>query len=187
MVYTRNNYQHFPPFMEIKPTAVIIAVVVIFIMRLMVYHIFDPTIHKTDFYKTKIPKGWKKEIQENEVLFHSPAKNPKTGQSEAVFSIFGYKSRDALFLEDMIEEVMQSYQQANGRIRDKGQVLFGGTVSTWILYENIEPPLFIMSFFMVDDFNRLIRIQYVTSPEKFKEYRPQFEAWKDGIEFKKLF
>ena len=173
--------------MEIKPTAVIIAVIAIFILRLMVHRIFDPTIHKTDFYKVKIPEGWKKEVEENEVRFLSPAKSPSTGQPEAIFSIFGYKSTEALFLEDLVGEVIQSYQQANGRVLDQGQVLFSGTVSTWILYENIDPSLFIMSFFMVDDFNRLIRIQYITSPEKFKDHRPQFEAWKDSIEFKRLF
>lgn len=173
--------------MEIKPTVVIIAVIAIFALRLMVHRIFDPTVHKTDFYKVKVPEGWKKEVEESEVRFLSPAKNPDTGQPEATFSIFGYKSTQALFLEDLIGEVVQSIKQANGQIRDQGEILISGIVSKWILYENSDPPLLMLSFFMVDDFNRLIRIQYITSPEKFKDYRPQFEAWKDSIEFKKLF
>jgi len=173
--------------MEIKPSAVIIAVLCVFGLRVLVHKIFDPTIYKTRVYTVSVPKDWKKEVDESEVRFYSPAQDPDTRQPEAVFSIFSYQSTDALFIEDVMGEVLKSFEKANGHVKDHGDIILDGVIAKWVLFESTKPSLWILSFFLVDDFNRLIRVQFMTSPEKFKYYRPDFESWKDTIVFKKLF
>jgi len=62
-----------------------------------------------------------------------------------------------------------------------------GIVSKWVLFQNETPPLTIMTFYIVDDFNRLTRIQFMTHPRDFGRYRTLFESFKESLKYKKLF
>lgn len=170
-----------------KPMVIIVSIITIFLIKLTINSIFDKSIHKGPFYKVKVPVGWQKEVQEDEVSFYSPDTVFMTGQPEAIFSIYAIQSKGALFIENVMTDVVGQLNHTPGKILDQGEIKIDRYVSKWILFRSDSPKLVMMMFFVVDDFNRLTRIQYTTVPEKFKDYRPAFEAFKDSIKFKGLF
>lgn len=150
-------------------------------------YLFDPTVHRTQWYSVKVPEGWKKEISQDEVLFISPEKNIFTEVPEAFFSIYAKKAEGALFLDDIMIQVMESLHQMNGEVLKHGEIKVDGQVSKWVLFHNTDPDLVILTFYITDDFNRLFKIQFSSNPKKFKQYRPIFEEFKNSFKFKQIF
>jgi len=165
---------------------IIILAVIIFVVRLITSHIYDPSIHRGAWYKVKVPEGWKKEAREDEVFFYSPQKD-YLGNSEAIFSIYGFKSRGALFMDLFFPDVLGNLAQQNGKILNQGEIKIDTQISKWVLFRSYDPDWIIWSFFIIDEFNRLTKIQFLTRPEHFKKYRTVFEAFKDSIKFKQFF
>lgn len=172
---------------ENKPMVIIIAIVTLFLVKMTVHSLFDKTVHKGPFYSVKVPEGWKKEILGDEVTFSSPGEDLMTGQPDALFSIYAIQSKGALFIENVMSDVFAQLHKIPGEILDQGEVLISGNISKWVLFRSDSPKLVIMMFIVVDDFNRLTRIQFTCPPTKFKEYRPAFEAFKDSVKIKGLF
>ncbi len=162
-------------------------VIAMVILKFIIGHFMDQSVHRTKWYKVDVPPGWTKKVDGEETVFIAPDENIMTGLPDAVFSIYGEKSEGSLFLPDILGEVMQEYMRMDGQILNRGEIKIDGLVSKWILYRNNDPDLMVMTFFIVDDFNRLIRIQFTTASSDFSKYRPVFEKFKDSIEFKRLF
>ncbi len=157
--------------------------VVLLIARLIAGHIYDPSIYRGPWYTVKIPLGWTAEKQEDEVLFKSPEQG-MFGSPLAVFSIYGYQSRGALFLDMFFPEVLANLQQQNVEILSQGQIKIDNQIASWVLCRNKDPEWIIWSFYVVDDYNRLTKVQFMTKPEDFKRYRPVFEQFRDTIKIK---
>jgi len=161
--------------------------ILVLILKFGIAHFMDQSVHKTKWYQVDVPEGWTKKVSGDEVAFISPDENILTGMPDAIFSIFGEKSTGSLFLGDIIIEVIEQYLKMDGKIVNRGEIKIDGLVAKWILFRNADPDLMIMTFFMVDDFNRLIRIQFTTGAKDFQKFRPIFEKFKDSLKFKKLF
>jgi len=169
--------------MEDLKTKFIFLIIIIFAVRLMMNHIYDPTLHRGPWYKVRIPDGWTKEVEEDEVFFKSPAKD-YLGNPEAIFSIYGYQSRGALFMDLFFPDVISSLAKQNGKLLQHGQVKIDGVVSNWTLFRHHEPELIIWTFYSIDDHNRLTKTQMICKPDHFAAYRPVFDTFKDNIKFK---
>lgn len=166
---------------------IFILVIVLVGLRPLIARLTDRSVFRGPWYTVAVPQGWERKIEEDTVSFIAPDENIMTGMPEAVFSIYTKKSSGALFLETLMEEVMTALSQMNGRLLDQGEIMIDGQVSKWVLFLNEEPQIMMLSFYIVDDFNRLTRIQFVTTPRDFKKHRQEFERFKESLRFKKLF
>lgn len=166
---------------------IFIMVMVILLLRPLIARMTDKSIYRGPWYAVKVPQGWNSRSEDNTIYFTTPDTNILTGNPEAVFSIFSQKSKGALFIEDLFDEVQASLAKSGAIIRKKGEIKIDKQLSKWILFELQDPPAVILTFFIVDDFNRLTRIQFVSHPNDFSKYRPQFEAFKDSLKFKSIF
>jgi len=161
--------------------------VFVLVLKFAIVRFMDQSVHRTKWYQVDVPTGWTKKVDEEETVFISPDENILTGMPDAIFSVYGEKSTGSLFVGDIIVEVIQQYLKMDGRIINRGEIKIDGLVAKWILFRNAEPDLMVMTFFIVDDFNRLIRIQFTTGANDFQKFRPLFEKFKESIKFKKLF
>ena len=157
-------------------------VIILFAARLFANSIHDPTIHRGRWYTVTIPEGWPKKVQDNEVFFQSPARDIY-GYPEAIFSIYGVQSRGALFMDMFFEDVLIDLAKQKGRLLDKGQIKIDDQISNWTLFQMQDPEWIIWTFYVIDDFSRLTKIQFMVRPHHFAKYRPVFEAFKDSIRF----
>jgi hypothetical protein len=159
--------------------------VAIFLVRIIAGHFYDPTIYRGQWYSVKILEGWSKEVKDDEVFFKSPEKD-FLGNPEAIFSIYGFQSRGALFMDLFMPEVFESLAKQDGKVLQHGEVKIDEVVADWILFKNNDPKWIIWTFYAIDDHNRLTKIQMMAKPENFDKYRPVFEQFKDTIRFKKI-
>ncbi|MFP4472659.1 MAG: hypothetical protein ACLFPX_02140 [Candidatus Omnitrophota bacterium] len=164
---------------------ILVLVLIIFAARAAVHNLHDPFRYKGPWYTVNRPVGWKVEEVENEVLFKSP--KTRGAVPEAIFSIYGIKPEQAIFMEDFFAEVLEQLRYQKGELLDKGQIEIDGQVSHWTLFKNRTPPLAILTFYTVDDFNRLTKIQYIAPYQTFDDYREKFDAFKDSFQFKGIF
>ena len=171
--------------MDDLKTKIFVLAVIIFAARLFAGHLYDPTQYRGPWYSVKIPQGWAKHVEEDEVVFQSPIKD-YLGSPEAIFSIYGYQSRGALFMDLFFPDVLASLEQQDGKILQQGQIKIDDIVSSWVLFKNNEPEWIIWTFYIIDDHNRLTKVQMMVKPENFKRYRPVFEEFKNTIKFKKI-
>ncbi len=162
---------------------VILLAVFIFVLRLIAGHIYDPTMYRGPWYRVKIPEGWKKEVKDDEVFFTSPGKD-FLGNPHAIFSIYGFQSKGALFMEDFFPEVMDGLLRQDGEVLQHGEIKVDEQISRWVLFRNHDPEWIIWTFYVIDDYNRLTKIQMMTKPDDFTQYRPIFEQFKDSIKFR---
>lgn len=166
---------------------IFILVIVFVALRPIINYLTDKSIYRGSWYSVKVPKGWNSKFEKNTIYFSTPDDNVLTGMPNAIFSIYAFKSTGALFLDTLFEEVMQSLMKTDGQILKKGEIMIDGQVAKWVLFQNETPPTTILTFFMVDDFNRLTKIQFITHPRDFAKYRPEFEKWRETFKFKKTF
>ena len=106
---------------------------IIFAARLVAGHIYDPSIHRGPWYSVRVPEGWEKQVDGDEVFFRSPSKD-YLGNPEAIFSIYGFQSRGALFLDLFFEEVMQNLATQNGKVLQQGEIKIDNQISKWVLF-----------------------------------------------------
>ena len=145
-------------------------------------------IYKGPWYTVAVPEGWDKKKEEDEIIFLCPVEDVYADVPEAMFSIYAKKVPGTpLWLDDLFIEVIESLQGADGKILDKGEIKIDGEIGNWVLFRSDDPPLVILSFYLVDDNNRFTKIQYITQPDDFKKYRPEFEKFRASFKFKKLF
>lgn len=171
--------------MDDLKSKIFLLVVVLFVVRLIAGHIYDPTVHRGRWYNVKIPEGWSKEVEDDEVFLKSPEKD-YIGNPEAIFSVYGYRSRGALFMDVFFPDVLASLSRQDGKILKTGEVKIDGLVAKWVLFRNKSPEWIIWTFYIIDDFNRLTKIQMMTKPENFDRYRPVFEKFKENFKFKMI-
>lgn len=167
---------------DLKAKFLVLAII-IFAVRLIAGHIYDPTVYRGKWYKVNIPQGWSKETEEDEVFFKSPEKD-YLGNPKAIFSIYGYQSRGALFMDLFFPDVLAGLAKQDGKILQQGQVKISDITASWTLFRNNDPKWIIWTFYVIDDHNRLTKIQMMTKPDDFDTYRPVFEQFKDTIKFK---
>ncbi|MDP2652861.1 MAG: hypothetical protein Q8Q08_02395 [Candidatus Omnitrophota bacterium] len=171
----------------IEPKKMVIFFVILIVgVNILKEKMFDESVHRGGWYTVVKPVGWNERKEENEIIFESPETSVMTGMPEAIFSIYSVKATGALFLEDLFGEVMASLRQLKGKVLDKGQLKIDNQDARWVLFFHRDPDLFILTFYIADDFNRLTKIQFISTPEKFPSYRSQFEAFKNSIRFKKI-
>ncbi len=164
----------------------LLVLLIVFAVRTVVEKLYDPSVYNGPWYRVRIPEGWEKEQLDDEVRFSSPETDDLYLSPQAVFSIYGTKSEGALFAEDFFPEVLAQLAQVPGQLLDQGQLKVGGYVSYWTLFRNADPDYVLLTFYVIDDFNRLTKIQYITRPEYFPKYRSAFDAFRDSFIFKGL-
>ncbi|MEW5895723.1 MAG: hypothetical protein AB1650_08235, partial [Candidatus Omnitrophota bacterium] len=84
--------------MDDLKTKIFVLAVIVFSARTFASYIYDPTIYRGGWYTVRTPAGWKRQIEDDEVIFKSPGKD-YLGNPEAIFSIYGYQSKGALFMD----------------------------------------------------------------------------------------
>lgn len=171
--------------MEDLKSKLLFLIVILFVAKLVAGRIYDPTVHRGPWYSVKIPVGWQKQVEGDEVFFRSPEKDA-LGNPGAVFSIYGHQSKGALFIEDFFEEVIAALSQQRGQILQRGEIKIDNEISRWVLFRMDDPEWIIWTFYVVDDFNRLTKIQFLSKPKDFAAYRPVFEEFKDSIRIRRF-
>lgn len=169
--------------MDDLKTKILILALVIFGARFVAGRVYDPQIYRGPWYSVRFPEGWEKQVEGDEVFFRSPEKD-YLGNPNAIFSIYGFQSRGALFLEDFFPEALAGLAKQNGKILNQGEIKIDDHISKWVLFRNEKPKWIIWTFYIVDDYNRLTKIQFLTKPDDFAKYRPIFEAFKDTIKIR---
>ena len=170
-----------PP--KIKIVHVLLIVGIVFGGRYAFKYLFDKTVYRGAWYEVKVPEGWSKTVREDEVIFSSPEKDLFTEIPDATFSIYAKKSTGALFIEDVISEVVESLPKVNAELIDKGEFKVAGLISKWVLFHQKDTNLTVLTFYFVDDYNRLTKIEFVTTTRRFLQYKPEFEKFKGSFKF----
>jgi hypothetical protein len=173
---------------SINPVTLFVLIAFLFFVHYVTNKLFDKSVHRGPWFTIKVPEGWEKQIQEDgEVMFLSPDVDYLNQRPEAIFSVFAKQSEGSLFIEDFFIQVQESLMKEKGRILKQGDIPIDGIRAKWVLFQYDEPDLVTMTFYIVDDWNRLTQIQYVAKSSLFDRYRPQFEQFKDSLKIKKLF
>ena len=167
-------------------TKILVLALMIFTARAVATYVYDPTLYRAEWYSVRTPPGWERKLEDDEVFFRSPAKD-YLGNPEAIFSIYGYKSKGALFMDMFFPDVLENLAKQNGKLLQQGEIKIDDIISNWTLFRYNEPKWIIWTFYVIDDFNRLTKIQMMAKPEHFDKYRSTFESFKDTIKFKKIF
>lgn len=157
---------------------------------------FKSTVHKGNGYSMIPPPGWE-EIKEKRgvrpvlasadkpevVTFITPERDLITGVPEASLSILTVKLSQPTWMEDEFPSLLEALAKAGNQIKDHGQIKIDTMISWWVFYEEPKTSLLSLEFYMVNDINRLYKIQFSTDPDGFGKYRQAFEAAKDSIRF----
>ncbi len=162
-----------------------IALLIAFVLggRSVFQYLFDKTVYRGPWYQVTVPVGWSKTVKDDEVIFSSPEKDLFTEIPDATFSVYAKKSTGALFIEDVITEVLEALPKVNAELIDKGEFKIAGVISKWVLFYQKETNLTVLTFYFVDDFNRLTKIELVTTTRRFTQYQPEFEKFKSSFKF----
>ncbi len=170
-------------------TKLMIVVVALFAVRVLIAHFCNPTVYSGPYYKIKIPTGWEmKEKGDDEVMFLSPEKDEYTGAPQAIFSIYGYKSKGALFEEDFFPEVLEELANTPGKLIDSGDIgIADDVIAKYTLFETKDPKYVLLTIYIIDDFNRLTKLQYLSKPEYHSVYLQNFYDFKAGLKIKGFF
>jgi len=169
-------------------TKLLVIVVILFTVRVLIKHFYNPSIYKGEYYKIKIPAGWEMKEKGEEVMFLSPEKDEYSGAPQAIFSIYGYKSKGALFEEDFFPEVLDELSRTPGKLIDSGSITVSeGVIAKYTLFETRDPKYVLLTIYIIDDFNRLTKLQYLAKPEFHKTYLQAFYDFKSGLKIKGFF
>ena len=167
----------------IRPVHIILALSLAFGGRAIIQTFFDKSVHRGPWYNVNVPVGWEKTVDGEQVTFTSPEKDVFTEAPLAIFTIYAKKSTGALFIEDLMIEIIESLPKLGAELIDKGEIKIDNQISKWVLYRHKESEMVVLSFFMVDDFNRLTKLEMVTTTKKFTQYKPEFEKFKASFKF----
>ena len=165
----------------------IIFALIVFVGRVAIHKLFDKSVHKGDGYTISVPEGWEKnEIDADTVMFIAPERDYIKETPVAMISVYSKMSKGALWIEDLWPKVLSSLKQERIEILKKGEIKIDDIVSKWVLFKKEEEDLLVLTFYLVDEFNRMYRLQYATKMDKFKDYRQTFEDMKDTFKIKKI-
>ncbi len=158
--------------------------------------LFHSNVYKGNGYSIVPPAGWVKIKQPRTVgsgmgsaekpdiaTFVTPEKTATEEAPEASLSILTVKLGQPVWMEDEFPTILSSLAMTGGRIINKGQIKIDTLISWWVLYEDPQTSLLQLEFYMVNDLNRLFKIQYAARADAFPKHRPAFEAAKDSIKF----
>ena len=177
--------------------ALIAFVFIVLMIKVVIFgDLFHSNVYKGKGYSMVPPPGWvemkdvkgvrammesaeKPEI----VTFVTPERIAGTDIPEASLSILTVKLANPTWMEDEFPLIVEALSKAGYRIRTKGQIQIDTLISWWVLYDDPRTALLQLEFYMVNDINRLYKIQFTTGAENFKKHRPVFEAAKDSIKF----
>jgi hypothetical protein len=164
-------------------TPIFLIYAVLFIMGVKTFMpmLFDKSYVKGESFRVRIPKGWTVQKQKNEIIFTSPEADMVTEMPDAIFSIYAEKQKNAIFMDDFFPEVLASLARENGKVLSTGEELIDKQPAKWILFRYNKPNVAVMTLYIVDDYNRLTRIQYVGAGKHFKEYGKAFDDFKKSI------
>lgn len=157
---------------------------------------FKSTVHKGNGYSMIPPLGWE-EIKEKRgvravlesadkpevVTFITTERDLITGVPEASLSILTVKLSQPTWMEDEFPSLLEALAKAGNQIKDHGQIKIDTMISWWVFYEEPGTSLLNLEFYMVDDVNKLYKIQFTADSYGFGKHRPAFETAKDSIRF----
>ncbi len=172
--------------MENRNPPVFIIILVLFVVGVRTFapRFFDRSIVRGESFSAKIPEGWHVKKEQNEVTLTSAEKDLVTDMPVAIFSIYAQKQKGALFMEDFFPEVLDALQKENGEILSTGEQLIDGQSARWVLFRYNKPDIATVTLYIIDDYNRLTRIQYVGMIAKFEQYGEVFDEFKKSIKLK---
>lgn len=166
------------------PVLIIYIVLIIVGVRTFAPRLFDRTIVRGESFSAKIPQGWSVKKDQHEITFTSAETDLVTDMPVAIFSIYAEKQKGALFMEDFFPEVIAALQKENGDILKTGDQLIDGQTAKWVLFRYNKPDIAVLTLYIVDDYNRLTRIQFVGTLKKFEKYGKVFDEFKKSIKLK---
>ncbi|MBI5415536.1 MAG: hypothetical protein HZA29_01845 [Candidatus Omnitrophica bacterium] len=167
-------------------------VVVLCLKVLASSSLFKSSVHKGHGYSFVPPAGWEQlkdprgvspvfeaADKPEVVMFAVPGKVPNADIPVASMAVLTVKLANPTWLEDDFPTLIDALVKAGYRLIDRGQIKIDNNVFWWVFYQDPESSLVSFEFYMVNDINRLYKIQYTAAPDAFKQYRPAFEASKD--------
>lgn len=172
------------------------AVAVIFIKFVFFGGWFKSATYSGDGFSLLPPPGWQ-ELKDSPgvqsvleaaekpsvVTFAAPEKVPGTDTPVAAMSVLAVKLANPTWIDDEFPNIIAAFKQAGFRVLDHGQIQIDTLVSHWIFYQNPRTKWVTMEFYMVNDLNKLFKVQFTSDPDVFNKYRPAFEAAKNTIKF----
>lgn len=185
--------------MDGDSTKIIKAMVTFLVVVLCLKVLASSSLFKSNFYKghgyTFVPPaGWEKvkdprgvspvfeaADKPEVVMFAVHDKIPNTDTPVASMAVLTVKLANPTWLEDDFPTLIDALVKAGYRLIDKGQLKIDDNVFWWVFYQDQESSLVSFEFYMVNDINRLYKIQYTATPDAFKQYRPAFEASKGTL------
>lgn len=172
-------------------------VVIVVVIRFVVFGgLFDSGVYKGEGYSFMPPAGWKKikEKKNMRAMMDSKEKpdvvtfvTPETVVEEgielpaAAISVLVVKLSAPTWMEDEFPSLVKELARAGYKIIDKGQIEISAQVFHWVFYQDPQTYWVNLEFYMVNDVNKLFKVQFTSSPEAFKTYRPDFEKSRDTI------
>lgn len=166
------------------PILIVYVILLVVGVKTFMPMLFDKSYVKGDSFTVRLPKGWTIQKQKNEIIFTSPEADLATEMPNAIFSIYAEKQKNAIFMDDFFPELLGSLRRENGKVIGTGEELIDKQIAKWVLFRYYKPDVAVMTLYIVDDYNRLTRIQYVGAGKHFKEYGKLFNEFKRSIKLK---
>ena len=177
--------------MEVKrdgtnPPFIMVVYIILLIMGVKTFmpKLFDKSYVKGESFSARAPEGWTTQKHKHEIIFTSAEADLMTEMPYAIFSIYAEKQKNAIFMDDFFPEMLASLKRENGKVLGTGDELIDKQKAKWVLFRYNQPDIAVMTLFIVDDYNRLTRIQFVGVGKKFKEYGKLFNEFKKSITLK---
>ncbi len=165
----------------------LVAVGLILGARHVLHKMYDKSIYRGPWYRVRVPEGWERQEKEDEVVFISPNRKVGSGLPEAVFRIYTKQTEGGIFLEDLFGMAVKGVRRYGGEVLQQGEIKIDGVKSRWLLARYKDDDLASLVFYIVDDFNRITKIEYSAALHSFKPYRKQFEDFKSSFKWKRFF
>jgi hypothetical protein len=158
----------------------------------------EKTKYKGDGCILKIPPSWKlarkddttdklfmnvSEFGSSVATFNGPEKNAKTGRPKARVSLFSQKFTQPLWVEDITADIINWVKRQGYTILGSGKVNYQGSVGFSVNYRDEETGLIYLEFYFASDNRVYIVLSMETTPEDFSFYLPDYEKFRNNIEF----
>jgi hypothetical protein len=159
-------------------------------------NIFKSDWHTGDGYKIKFPAGWVLDkTQSSKVDFFSTTYKPEqiaystqerngtTDRPAATISMYTNKLAQAMWIQDEFPGMIAAMKAQGLQVKQKGEIKVDNRIHEWVLYKNPSNGTLTMEFYQVDDSNFIYKLSFITYPQYFDKYRPDFEAAKATLKY----
>ena len=158
----------------------------------------EKTKYKGDGCVLKIPSSWKlarkDDVTEKKFMdvseygsslatFNSPEKDARTGLPKARISLFSQKFTQPLWVEDITADILDWVKRQGYTVIGSGKVSYQGSTGFSVNYRDKETGTVYLEFYFASDSRVYVVLLLETTEENFTFYLPDYENFRNSIEF----